>query len=576
MNINTLTKQIKVASKKVPADIVIKNAKIIDVFNGEIIHQDVAIADGYFVGFGAFEGSEVIDAQGQYMAPSFIDSHVHIESSMVPPSEFAKVVIPHGVTTLVTDPHEIANVSGTEGIQFMLDDAKDTPLDFHFMLPSSVPATPLETSGAELQASDLQPLLKDPQVLGLGEVMDYASLKDAAPDLLEKIVQTIKTGGSIDGHLAGLDEEAADLYTSAGVQTDHECTTPQEAFTRLQRGMYVSFREGSAAKNLLALLPAVTEKNARRCLFCTDDKHVDDLINEGSIDHHIRLATTHGLDPLTAIQMATLNAAECYGLKHKGAIAPGYKADFLLFEDLYDLQVTQVFKEGKNVASHGIFHKEIQPYTKTKRITNSVHIPELSKEQLRIPMNASQKGNVIKINKNQLETDHLIEKVEVESGYFQSSIHKDQLKLIVVERHSRTGNIGLGIVKGMGMKKGAMATTIAHDSHNIIAVGTNDEDLIKAIKHIRDIGGGMTLFNEGKHLTSLPLSIAGLMSDQGYKEVAQQLTEIHKALANLGFKKDFNPFHTLSFLALPVIPSLKLTDKGLYSTKEAKHISVSL
>lgn len=576
MNINTLTKQIKVANKNVPADLVITNAKIIDVFNREIIHKDVAIADGYFVGFGEYEGREVIDAKGQYMSPSFIDSHVHIESSMVPPSEFAKVVLPQGVTTVVTDPHEIANVLGTEGIQFMLDDAKDTPLDFHFMLPSCVPATPFETSGAELQASDLKTFLKDPQVLGLGEVMDYASLRDASPSLLEKIAQTIKIGGTIDGHLAGLDEEATDLYSSAGVQTDHECNTPQEALTRLQRGMYVSLREGSAAKNLLALLPAVNEKNARRCLFCTDDKHIDDLLNEGSIDHHIRLSTTHGLDPLTAIQMATLNAAECYGIKHKGAIAPGYMADFLLFEDLYDLKVTQVFKGGENIASQGILHKEIQIKTKVKKITNSVLIPELSKKQLRIPMNASRKGNVIKINKNQIKTDHLIEEVEVESGCFQPSVQKDQLKLIVVERHHKTGNIGLGIVKGMGLKKGAMATTIAHDSHNIIAVGTNDEDLIKAIKHIRNIGGGMTLFNEGKHHTSLPLPIAGLMSDQGYKDVAQQLTGIHKSLSNLGFKKDFNPFLTLSFLALPVIPSLKLTDKGLYSTNEAKHISVSL
>ncbi|RDY70845.1 adenine deaminase [Halobacillus trueperi] len=577
MNIESLTQKIKVANKECPADLVIKNAQIVDVFNGEIIHKDVAIVDGFFAGLGEYEGKEVIDAQGQYMAPSFIDSHVHIESSMVPPSEFAKVVIPHGVTTVITDPHEIGNVLGAEGIQFMLDDAKDLPMDFHFMLPSSVPATPFETSGAELHAPDLQPFLSDSQVRGLGEVMDYSSLRNADPRLLEKIAQTIEAGGYVDGHLAGLNEDAVNLYSSAGVQTDHECNTAEEALARLQRGMYVSIREGSAAKDLQALLPVVNEMNARRCLFCTDDKHIDDLLNEGSIDHHIRLATAQGLDPITAIQMATLNAAECYGLHDKGAIAPGYMADFLFFKDLHALEVTQVFKKGKKVASHGTLVKNLQPSSSSsQKITNSVHIPNLSKAQLRIPIKDSQKGNIIKINKNQIRTDHLIEEVELESGSFQPSVSKDQLKLVVVERHHQTGNIGLGIVKGMGLQRGAIATTIAHDSHNIVAVGTNDEDLVKAIQHLGKIGGGMTLFHEGSPLSSLPLPIAGLMSDQGYEKVAHQLVDIHKDLSTLGFTNDFNPFLTLSFLTLPVIPSLKLTDKGLFSTKEAKHIPVSI
>ncbi|MGR9047078.1 adenine deaminase [Halobacillus faecis] len=577
MKIETLKKRIKVANKERPADTVIKNAQIVDVFNGEIILKDVAIVDGFIAGLGEYEGKEVIDAQGQYMAPSFIDSHVHIESSMVPPSEFAKVVLPHGVTTVITDPHEIGNVLGSDGIQFMLDDAKDLPLDFHFMLPSSVPATPFETSGAELHAADLQPFLNDSQVLGLGEVMDYSSLRDADPRLLKKIAQTIQAGGYVDGHLAGLNDDAVNIYASSGVQTDHECNATEEALARLQRGMYVSIREGSAAKDLLALLPVVNEKNARRCLFCTDDKHIDDLLDEGSIDHHIRLATAEGFDPITAIQMATINSAECYGLHHKGAIAPGYMADFLFFKDLRALEVTQVFKEGKKVADQGTMVKKPSPSSSSSQnITNSVHIPNLSKEQLRIPINESKKGNIIKINKNQIRTDHLIEEVEVESGDFQPSVSKDQLKLVVVERHHHTGNIGLGIVKGMGLLKGAIATTIAHDSHNIVAVGTNDEDLLKAIQHLGGIGGGMTLFHEGNPLSSLPLPIAGLMSDQGYEKVAHQLVGIHKDLSTLGFTNDFNPFLTLSFLTLPVIPSLKLTDKGLYSTKEAKHISVSI
>nr|WP_202412521.1 adenine deaminase [Halobacillus litoralis] len=576
MKIQTLTERIKVANKERPADLVIKNAQIVDVFNGEIIHKDVAIVDGFIAGLGEYEGEEVMDAQGQYKAPSFIDSHVHIESSMVPPSEFAEVVIPHGVTTVITDPHEIGNVLGTDGLQFMLDDAKNLPMDFHFMLPSSVPATPFETSGAELQASDLHPFHADSQVLGLGEVMDYSSLKNADPGLLEKIVQTIQAGGYVDGHLAGLDEDAVNVYSSSGVQTDHECNTVEEALARLQRGMYVSIREGSAAKDLRALLPVVNEKNARRCLFCTDDKHIDDLLNEGSIDHHIRLASALGFDPITAIQMATINAAECYGLHHKGAIAPGYMADFLFFDDLHALKVTQVFKKGKKVAFQGELVDDFRSSSSSSpKITNSVHIPNLSKEQLRISITESKKANIIQINKNQIKTDHLIEEVEIESGYFQPSVSKDHMKLVVVERHHHTGNIGLGIVKGMGLQRGAIATTIAHDSHNIVALGTNDEDLEKAIQHLGGIGGGMTLFHEGKPLSSLPLPIAGLMSDQGYEKVAHQLIDIHKDLSTLGFTNDFNPFLTLSFLTLPVIPSLKLTDKGLYSTKEAKHISVS-
>lgn len=579
MNLNqeSLTKRIKVAKKELPADLIIKNAKIIDVFNGEILQTDVAIADGYFVGFGEYEGREVLDAAGQYMSPSFIDAHVHIESSMVPPSEFAKVVVPHGVTTVITDPHEIGNVLGTNGLQFMLHDAKNLPLDFQFMLPSSVPATPFETSGAHLNAEDLQPFLSHPYVSGLGEVMDYSSLREADPDLLEKIIQTHKAQGIVDGHLAGLDEEAVNIYRSTGVRTDHECNTAEEAAGRLRRGMYLLIREGSVAKDLSALLPVVTTKNSRRCMFCTDDKHIDDLLIEGSIDHHLRLAVSQGLDPLTAIQMATINAAECYNLQNKGGIAPGYRADFLLFSSLKTFDIHHVFKEGQNVASHGKYlYKNHKKEQVPSNVTKTVQAPKITRDMLEIKINPSKEANLIKINKNQLRTDHLVEQVKTENGRFQPSTDKDQLKLVVVERHHQTGNIGLGIVKGMGIHSGAMATTVAHDSHNIVAVGTNDEDIIKAIEHLGKTGGGMTIFQQGEELATLPLPIAGLMSDQEYESVNSDLERIHHTLAQQGFNGDFNPFLTLSFLTLPVIPSIKLTDKGLFDVVKTKHIEISL
>ncbi|WP_226576489.1 adenine deaminase [Halobacillus litoralis] len=576
VNQETLSKRIKVANKEIPADLVIKNANVIDVFNAEILQTNVAVVDGYFVGLGDYEGIESFDADGQYMAPSFIDSHVHIESSMVPPSEFAKVTLPHGVTTVIADPHEIGNVLGKNGLRFMLDDARDLPLDFHFMLPSSVPATPHETSGAQLKAEDLVPFLSDTHVLGLGEVMDYPSLRSGDPSLLRKIIATKEHGGVIDGHLAGLDEHATNIYASAGIKTDHECTTQEQALERLRRGMYLLIREGSAAKDLHSLLPVVNAANSRRCLFCTDDKHIDDLIEEGSIDHNLRLSVEHGLDPITAVQMATLNAAECYGLKNKGAVSPGYIADFLLLKDMEAFQVTHVFKQGKLKARHGKYLAEPKRSATglASSVIDTVHLPNITKEALSIETKGSKKAHIIKINKNQLHTDHITEEVASINGLFFPSSEKDQLKLVVVERHHCTGNIGLGIVKGMGLQSGAMATTVAHDSHNIVAVGTNDEDIMKAIDHLGQMGGGMTVFENGSEHASLPLAIAGLMSDQGYEKVSKSLGRIHEVLSAKGFTGDFNPFLTLSFLTLPVIPSLKITDKGLFDVKQSKHINI--
>ncbi|BCB02718.1 adenine deaminase [Bacillus sp. KH172YL63] len=573
----TLKKKIAVANKTIPADVVIKNAKIIDVFNLSIIEGDVAMTDGMFVGIGEYEGREVIDAKGRYMSPSFIDAHVHIESSMVPPSEFAKVVMPHGVTTVITDPHEIGNVAGEKGIQFMLDDSEGIPLDVFIMLPSCVPATPFEHSGATLSASDLKPFYEHERVLGLAEVMDYPSLQKGDDHIVDKIIATTPSSPHMDGHLAGLDSNAINVYRAAGIRTDHECTTVSEALERLQRGMYVLIREGSVAKDLASLIGVVNERNARRCLFCTDDKHLDDLIEEGSIDHCIRLAIAEGLDPLLAISMASLNAAECYGLLQKGAIAPGFEADFIFLDDLETLDISEVYKAGRQVAFHGHWvGGEIKKQQPSRTLTSTVKIPDITEQDLMIPIGPSHSAHMIEIIPNQLSTIKRTDTMQVDGGNFIPSTTEDQLKMVVVERHKLTGHIGLGIVKGFRLKEGAIATTIAHDSHNIVASGTNDADILKAISELEGMNGGLVMVKDGKVLSSLPLPIGGLMFDGSYKDVAAGLQQLKRGFGELGFRGDFNPFLTLSFLTLPVIPELKLTDMGLFDVKEARHIEVAV
>ncbi|PFA63264.1 adenine deaminase [Bacillus sp. AFS015802] len=573
----TLKKRIAAANRDVPADVVIQNGKIIDVFNLEIIEGDVAISDGIFVGIGDYKGKQVIDAKGKYVSPSFIDAHVHIESSMVPPSEFAKVVLPHGVTTVITDPHEIANVSGEEGIRFMLDESEHIPLDVFTMLPSSVPATPFENSGAILTAHELRPFYRHKRVLGLAEVMDYPSLQKGDDSIVDKILATTPFTYNMDGHLAGLDTHAINVYKTAGIRTDHECTTIQEAKERLRRGMYLLIREGSVAKDLKSLIGAVNERNARRCLFCTDDKHLDDLIEEGSIDHNVRLAIKEGLDPLVAISMASLHAAECYGLYQKGAIAPGYEADFILLDDLETVAISDVYKASEPVAKNGKFiGNPIVQTVPQPSLTSTVHIPDIAEKDLQIKIGDTKKAHIIEINPNQLRTNKRIETVQVENGVFTASAIKDHLKMVVVERHNHTGNIGLGIVKGFGLKEGAFATTIAHDSHNIVAAGTNDGDILTAIQALGKMNGGLVLVKDGKVIASLPLAIAGLMSDRGHEEVAAGLLKLKDAFVELGFSGDFNPFLTLSFLTLPVIPEIKLTDLGLFDVYDSRHIEVGV
>jgi adenine deaminase len=573
---NQLAKRISVASGRELADTVIKNGKIIDVFNGEIIDGDIAIVDGYIVGIGKFEGKNVVDANGRFISPAFIDGHVHIESSMVTPPEFAKVSLLHGVTTVVADPHEIANVLGVDGIQYMLDSSKNLPFDVYFMLPSCVPATEFEHSGAILTAEDLRPFYQEARVLGLAEVMNYPAVQNTEHDMLGKIMDAKKFGKKIDGHAAGLSANDLNVYMSAGIRTDHESTTVAQAKERLSRGMYLMIREGTVAKDLQQLIPIVNDRNSRRCLFVTDDKHLDDLIRDGSIDHNIRLAIQSGIPPITAIQMASINTAECFAIEDKGAIAPGYKADLVLLDDLNTIKITEVYKDGKRFVENGVLVEELKtnPLNESKRLKNSVRFHELFDEHLHIHVKNS-KANIIEIIPNSLITKHIIEKVNVcEQGMFQPSVDNDQLKLAVIERHHLTKNIGLGIVKGLGLKSGAIATTIAHDSHNLIIAGTNDFDMITAANAIKEMQGGLIVVNQGKVIASLELTIAGLMSERPYLEVATSLHEIHLALETIGANKDFNPFLTLSFLSLPVIPELKLTDIGLFHVSKFEHISV--
>ncbi|MCY8564781.1 adenine deaminase [Bacillus sonorensis] len=553
------------------ADTVIKNGKIMDVFNQEWIEADIAIVNGAIVGLGDYEGEEIIDAKGQMIVPGFIDGHVHIESSMVTPPEFAKAVIPHGVTTVITDPHEIANVSGAKGLRFMMGQADLTPLNIYFMLPSCVPAAAFEKSGAVLRAEDLKPFYGRDEVLGLAEVMDYVSVEAAEPDMAQKLFDAHAAGKRIDGHLAGLSAKFVNVYRAAGVLTDHEVTTPEEALERVRRGMYVMLREGSVAKNVRRVLPAVNEKNARRFFFCTDDKHLDELIEEGGINHQVKLAIQSGLDPFLAYQLGSLNAAECYGLHTKGAIAPGYDADLLFISDLTNVQITQTMINGTiyraaNDAGAALCKPE-------QDMLQTVHLPDLETKDLQVPIVSDKDIRIIEIIPNQLETKLVVAKPK-ERGFFKADPESDLLKIAAVERHRGIKEIGVGIVKGFGLKDGAIAATIAHDSHNVIAVGTNDQDLLQAIETLKEIGGGLTVAKGGKELHSVALPIAGLLSDKPLEDVNDSLKVLHEALKQTGFSGDFNPFLTLSFLALPVIPDMKMTTEGLFDVKAFTHIPV--
>jgi adenine deaminase len=564
---------IRVADRKEKADLVFKQARIVNVFSREIEVADVAVAGGKIAGIGSYEGVEEIHMDGKYLVPGLIDGHVHIESSMVSPSRFGEVVVPHGVTTVITDPHEIANVSGKEGIRYMLDDSEKSPLNALFMLPSCVPATPFENSGAELTAEDLNEFYEHPRVIGLAEVMDYPSVASASPDMMKKIEDAYVHTRNVDGHGAGFTPHQVNLYRAAGILTDHECTTAEEAEERVRRGMYVMIREGSAAKDLQALLPAVKETNVHRFLFCTDDKHLDELLAEGSIDASIRMAVERGLDPLMAVQMATINAAQCFGLHEKGAVAPGYDADLLIVDDLYDFTVKDVYQYGERTASDGKILSETPQHPIPRALTESVHVPELTEDSFKIRAE-KEKALCIDYVPNSIVTKKADLFLPKQEGEFLASPEDDVMKLAVIERHKNTGNIGLGFIRGLTFKEGAFALTVAHDSHNIVTAGYTDKDMIKAVETVKEMQGGLALVKNGEVTASFSLTLGGLMSTARAEEAVKDLISVEKSFQSLGFTGNFNPLSALSFMCLPVIPSLKLTDLGYFDSETGSHTTV--
>ena len=554
----------------IDVELVLKNINIVNVFSGEIIKGNVAIDNGKIIGIGEYNGKEEIDLEGKYLAPGFIDSHVHIESSMSSPSQFAKVIVPRGVTTIIADPHEIGNVKGIDGIKYIIEDSKNVPLDVHIMLPSCVPSTSFENAGAILKADDLKELLEEETVIGLGEMMNYPGVIFLDDDVLNKLA--LFKDKVIDGHGPMIRGKELNAYVISGIKTEHECSTIDEVLDRLRVGMYILIREGSAAKDLKNIIKVVNKDNLRRFLFCTDDKHPEDLINEGTIDFNIKLAIKEGIDPIDAIKMATINSAECYGLKNKGAIAPGYIADLVVIDNLEDFNILKVFKSGKLVGENNkaLFEPNIHL---PKNMMDSVNIKDIGLEDIQIPM-TNNKANIIGVMEGSLVTKAVIKEVNVLDGYFHFSDDGIQ-KLIVAERHLRKGNIGVGLIANFNLKNGSIGSTIGHDSHNIIVIGDNDGDILTAIEELKEIGGGLTIVKDGKVLKSLPLEIGGIMTSRPVEETNSILKEmIELSYEELNVNKNIDPFMTLAFMALPVIPKLKLTDMGLFDVEKFDFVKV--
>lgn len=566
------------ATKKVKADLVLVNVNIVDVFSQDVFTADVAVSDGVFTGIGNYKGhgKNEIHCSGKYIIPGLIDAHAHIESTLVTPIEYSNTSLPHGVTGVVADPHEIANVCGVDGIEFMIENGKNVPMDFYFMLPSCVPATSFENAGCTLTAKDLKPLYANPGVYGLAEVMNFPAVLKGDGDMMAKLEDADRAGCRIDGHGAGFGDEQLNAYAVANIRTDHECDTSQGLVDRVRRGIYTLVREGTVCKDLLKMLPAINEKNAPMLCFATDDKHLDDLYDNGGVDGNVRLAIAHGLNPATAIQMASLNAARCYKLENVGAIAPGYIADFSIVSDLYNLTIEEVYKEGRLVAKDGEIIDRVDPgmHRAPAKFVNSVHLPEINADDLSIDMNGCTKANIIEIVPGTVVSNHLVEEVEQENGKFTISTEKDHLKIAVIERHNDLANIATGIVKGLQLNGGAIATTIAHDSHNLIVVGTNDADMIAAISEMRKMQGGIVVVRAGEVLSSLKLEIGGLITARQAGDVMNDLELLQEAVTEIAPDCLFNPFLALSFMSLVVIPHLKICDSGLFDVSSFSFIDV--
>ncbi|MFH1453823.1 MAG: adenine deaminase [Armatimonadota bacterium] len=562
-----LDKLIKVAEGKERADTVLKNAKIINVASCEIYEADLAISEDKIAGIGKYKGKKEVNLKGMYLAPGFIDGHIHIESSKITISEFAKTVIPLGTTTVVIDPHEIANVLGLDGIKYFINSAEGCLLDVYIMLPSCVPATHLETSGANLRSTDLKLLLNEPRVLGLGEMMNYPGVLAEDREILKKI--RLFKDKIIDGHAPSLTGKELCGYIAAGIHSDHECTTVKEAKEKLRMGMHIMIREGSAAQNLKDILPLVNYRNSRFFFFVTDDRNPHDLIEKGHINYIVKSAVKQGLPPILAIQMATINTAEYFNLRNIGMLAPGMQADIVVMEDLKKMKINRVYKKGELVAESSRTIKKIQ-YHEAIKVRGSVNVKWLELSDFRIKAKKS-KANVINIIPNQIVTKKTVEKIKKEKSLACADPKRDILKIAVIERHMASGRIGLGFVKGFGLKKGAIASSVAHDSHNIIVAGTNDEDMLFAAVAIVKMQGGQVVVADNKILEALPLPVAGLISRGSVEEVRNKSHALTKKARQLGCGLE-DPFTTLSFLALPPIPEIKLTDRGLVDVAQFKII----
>lgn len=581
LHVKHLQENVFASIGKIAPELVLKNGKFVNVFTNQLESGDIAIHNGYIVGIGDYSSNDnleavhqtkYIDCSGKILCPGFLDGHIHIESSMLSPGEFAASVVPHGTTAVITDPHEITNVAGKLGIEYMLESTKGLPLDVYFMLPSCVPATALDESGAILEADDLEEFLDNPRVLGLAELMNSYGTLLGDEGIFRKIAITKKYNKIVDGHAPGLQGKGLNGYVAAGVISDHECSTIENAIEKLSRGQWIMIREGTAAKNMDALMPLFQPPYCYRCMLVTDDKHPGDIIEYGHVDYLIRQAVSKGADPILAVKMATIQPAEYFGIKNTGAIAPGYKADIAVVDNLNDMNVVEVYKEGKLVAQNKkILNASInskKDLNKFDKIYTSFHMKELEPEDFKVK-ETGKFMRVIELVDGELLTNELI----LPFNGTGVDIEQDIVKLVVAERHLNTGHIGIGFLKGYGLKNGAVASSIAHDSHNLIIVGTNDLDMSIAANCVRKNQGGLALVSEGKILGELPLPIAGIMCDEKAEEVEEKLGAMKEEAARLGTSKGIDPFMTLAFISLPVIPDIKLTTHGLVKVDTQELIS---
>ena len=567
----TLEEQIDTAMGRQEADLVLKGGNVFNVFLKTWEVADVAISGSKIVGIGQYKGRQEIDVTGLYLTPGLMDAHVHFESSMLSPREMVKVLLLNGVTGAITDPHEITNVLGEKGLRFMLDETANIPFSAYLMIPSCVPATDMDTSGARITPEDMEHIRKlSPRILGLAEMMNFPGILGKQQNEMNKM--KLFYNQKVDGHAPGLSGKELNAYVAAGITTEHECVTPAEAWEKVRRGMYVFMREGSAAHNLVDLLPLLKKPGNRRLCLCTDDRHADDLIEQGSINYLLEIGVAQGYDPEDLIPMATLNIAECYGLKHVGALAPGYVADIAVFENLQSFQPVHVIKGGAQVVRNRKLLWKSDPVLEPPG--QSMNMRPATVEDFRIPAKKNKKLRVIGISQTQLLTSELHLTPTVQNGEAVSDVGRDILKMAVFERHHNTGNIGLGFAFGFGLKKGAIATTVGHDSHNLSVVGTNDEDMAVAVNRLREIGGGLIVVSDGEVRATVPLAIAGLMSDRDAMAVNSQIKQLNFWLKELGVPEEYSTFMILAFTSLPVIPELRLTDRGLVDVVHFEHVDL--